>query len=96
MASLVTEQTQAKKQEEISKKINEALTTGNFMIAKTAYEKCLEDCKDTEDYQIIQNGKPKRRMVLNPGSKARNLKAWREALRRFNQAMINYKNCNVN
>ena len=59
MASLVTEQTQAKKQKEIYNKINEALTTGNFKIAKAAYEKCLEDCKDTEDYQIIQNGKPK-------------------------------------
>ena len=34
MASLVTEQTEAKKQEEISNKINEALNTGNFMIAK--------------------------------------------------------------
>ena len=93
MASLVTEQTKAKKQEEISKKINEALTTGNFMIAKTAYEKCLEDCKDTEDYQIIQNGKPKRRMALNPGSRARNLQAWRKKLNRFNEAMINYENC---
>ena len=93
MASLVTEQTKAKKQEEISKKINEALTTGNFMIAKTAYEKCLEDCKDTEDYQIIQNGKPKRRIALNPGSRARNLQAWRKKLNRFNEAMINYENC---
>ena len=93
MASLVTEQTQAQKQKEISNKINEALTTGNFKIAKAAYEKCLEDCKDTEDYQIIQNGKPKRKSVLNPGSRAKNLKAWRKKLNRFNEAMINYENC---
>ena len=93
MASLVTEQTEAKKQKEISNKINEALTTGNFKIAKAAYEKCLEDCKDTEDYRIIQDGKPKRRMVLNPGSRYRNLQAWRKKLNRFNEAMINYENC---
>jgi hypothetical protein len=32
-------------------------------------------------------------MVLNPGSRARNLQAWRKKLNRFNEAMINYENC---
>ena len=90
MASLVTEQTQAQKQEEISNKINEALTTGNFKIAKAAYEKCLEDCKDTEDYRKFEAGPPKKVMMMNP---RRRREKNRARMASYKKAQMNYENC---
>tara|TARA_Y100000768_G_C23869001_1_gene629547 strand:+ start:206 stop:706 length:501 start_codon:yes stop_codon:yes gene_type:complete len=90
MASLVTEQTEAKKQEDIYNKINEVLTSGNFMIAKAAYEKCLEDCKDTEDYRKYAAGPPKKVMIMNP---RRRREKNRARMASYKKAKMNYENC---
>ncbi len=68
MTSIVTQPpTQNKiKQQKIAEKINEALNNSDFEIAKAAYEKCLEDCKNSEDYRQIIKGPPKKVMMMNP------------------------------
>ena len=93
MTSIVTQQppTQNKnKQQKIAEKINEALAKSDFEIAKAAYEKCLEDCKNSEDYRKIIKGPPKKVMMMNP---RRRREKNRARMISYKKAKINYENC---
>jgi len=93
MTSIVTQQppTQNKnKQQKIAEKINEALAKSDFEIAKAAYEKCLEDCKNSEDYRQIIKGPPKKVMMMNP---RRRREKNRARMISYKKAKINYENC---
>ena len=93
MTSIVTQQppTQNKnKQQKIAEKINEALAKSDFEIAKAAYEKCLEDCKNSEDYRQIIKGPPKKVMMMNP---RRRREKNRARMTSYKKAKINYENC---
>ena len=93
MTSIVTQQPPTqnkKKQQKISDKINEALTKSDFEIAKAAYEKCLEDCKNSEDYRKFAAGPPKKiRMMRMDIARSKN----KTRMRKYKQAKINYENC---
>jgi len=96
MTSVVTQQTtqtsrsNKTKQQKIAEKINEALAKSDFEIAKAAYEKCLEDCKNSEDYRRMIKGPPKKVMMMNM-KRARSKNKSR--MRKYKQAKINYENC---
>ena len=93
MTSIVTQQPQTQnkiKQQKIAEKINEALTNSDFEIAKAAYEKCLEDCKNSEDYQKMIKGPPKKVMMMNP---RRRRERNRARMISYKRAKINYENC---
>jgi len=93
MTSIVTQQppTQNKnKQQKIAEKINEALAKSDFEIAKAAYEKCLEDCKNSEDYRQIIKGPPNKVMMMNP---RRRREKNRARMISYKKAKINYENC---
>jgi hypothetical protein len=93
MTSIVTQQppTQNKsKQQKIAEKINEALTKSDFEIAKAAYEKCLEDCKNSEDYRKFVAGPPKKVMMMNP---RRRREKNRARMISYKKAKMNYENC---
>ena len=81
---------QAKKQKEIPNKIHEALTTGKFNIAKTAYEECLENCQKSDDYRKFAAGPPKKVMMFNP---RRRREKHRARMISYIKAKMNYENC---
>ena len=93
MTSIVTQQPPPQnkiKQQKIAEKINEALNNSDFEIAKAAYEKCLEDCKKSEDYQKMIEGPPKKVMMMNP---RRRRERNRARMISYKKAKLNYENC---
>ena len=96
MTSVVTQQTTQTsrpnkiKQQKISDKINEALTKSDFEIAEAAYKKCLEDCKNSEDYRKFAAGPPKKVMMMNP---RRRRERNRTRMISYKRAKSNYEKC---
>jgi len=93
MTSIVTQQppTQNKnKQQKIAETLNEELAKSDFEITKAAYEKCLEDCKNSEDYRKFATGPPKKVMMMNP---RRRREKNRARMASYKKAKMNYENC---